>query len=96
MDAFLAYMSIQRVQKRASNPLELSYRQLWATMWLLGIEPGSPGRAASALNYDQAISPVPIKQILGTEEMAQWLRAAVLSTQIQSIHSTHMVAHSCL
>ena len=28
----------------------LIYRQLWASMWVLGIEPRSLGRAASALN----------------------------------------------
>jgi len=35
-----------------------SYRQLWATMQVLGIEPGSSGRPASALNH-WAISPTP-------------------------------------
>ena len=33
-----------------------SYRQLWATMWVLRIEPRSSGRVATALNH-WAISP---------------------------------------
>jgi hypothetical protein len=36
----------------------LHYRWLWATMWLLGIELRTSGRAASALNC-WAISPDP-------------------------------------
>ena len=37
-------------------PWNWSYRQLWAAMWMLGIEPWSSGRAASALSC-WAISP---------------------------------------
>ena len=34
----------------------VSYRQLWAAMWMLRVEPRSSGRAATALNH-WAISP---------------------------------------
>ena len=37
-------------QKRALGPPELSYRQLWANMWVLGTQPEYSGRAASVLN----------------------------------------------
>ena len=40
-------------------PWSWSYRQLWTTMWLLGIELRTSGRAASALNR-WAISPAPL------------------------------------
>ena len=40
-----------------------SYRQLWAGTWMLGIEPRSFRRAASALNL-WAISPVPTSHSL--------------------------------
>ena len=40
-----------------------SYRQLWAVMWMLGIEPRSFRRAVSALNL-WAISPVPTSHSL--------------------------------
>jgi hypothetical protein len=43
-------------QKRASDPIGL---QLWAAMWVLGIELRTFGRAASVLNC-WAISPTPI------------------------------------
>lgn len=33
---------------RVSNHLELDYRQLWAAMWLLGIEHSSSGKATNA------------------------------------------------
>ena len=36
-----------------------SDRELWAAVWMLGIEPRSSGRSASALNY-WAISPAPV------------------------------------
>jgi hypothetical protein len=39
-----------RGQRRASDLLELSYRQLWPTMWVLRLEPKFFGRAARALN----------------------------------------------
>jgi hypothetical protein len=35
---------------KVSNHLELDYRLLSAAMWVLGIEPVSSGRAASALH----------------------------------------------
>jgi hypothetical protein len=38
------------------------YRWLWATMWLLGIELRTSGRAVSALNH-WANSPVPLQMI---------------------------------
>jgi hypothetical protein len=39
-------------QKRMSNPLGLDLKMVnLALMWVLGIQTGSSGRAASALNY---------------------------------------------
>ena len=35
-----------------------SYRQVWAAMWVLGMEPGFSGRAVNALNH-WTISPAP-------------------------------------
>jgi len=49
---WLACISVWRCQ----IPWDWSYRQLWAAMWLLGIEPGSSGGAA--LNH-WAISSIP-------------------------------------
>jgi len=45
-------------QTRGSDPPELYYRRLWATMWMFGIEPWSCGRAVSGPNH-WATSPVP-------------------------------------
>jgi hypothetical protein len=42
-------------QKRASDPLKL---ELQTPMWVLGIEPGSSGRATTALDHC-AISVIP-------------------------------------
>ena len=39
-------------------PWNWTYRQVWAAMWVLGIEPGFSGRAVSVLNL-WAISPAP-------------------------------------
>ena len=39
------------------------YRWLWATMWLLGIELGTSGRAVRALNH-WAIAPAPSLEII--------------------------------
>ena len=62
-----------------------SYRQLWAAMWVLGMEPGPSGRAASALNH-WAISPE--MSIWTTQEIDSPLRAA-------SLHPTYWyTAHS--
>lgn len=43
-----------RGQKRLSDPLELELQvavKLWPTMWVLGLEFGSSGRATSSLTY---------------------------------------------
>ena len=40
------------------KPWNWSYTQLWAVVWVLGIEPGSSGRTASALNlWATSVSP---------------------------------------
>ena len=52
-------LSAHKEQKRALDPHIWSCRQLRATMWVLGIEPGSSARAASAVNH-WSISPDPI------------------------------------
>jgi hypothetical protein len=36
---------------RVSDTLELELQKVVSAMWLLGIEPSSPGRSASALNH---------------------------------------------
>ena len=41
----------QEPEERASDSLEPEPRQWWAAMWVLGIEPWFPGRAAHALNH---------------------------------------------
>lgn len=38
-------------QKRSPDPLELELQMLGATLWMLGIEFQSPGRAASVPNH---------------------------------------------
>lgn len=59
MNVFFASLSMQhicawylrRCWKRAFNPLGLGLQMiLWATMWLLGFEPWSSGRAGSTFN----------------------------------------------
>lgn len=57
VDILLAHVSpgACRGQKRQSGPLELEL-QMGATLWVVGIEPGSSGRAGSALSH-LAISP---------------------------------------
>jgi hypothetical protein len=51
---------IVTVFRHTSDPY---YRWLWATMWLLGIELRTSGRAVSALNHWD-ISPAPVQFIL--------------------------------
>ena len=60
-ERFIYFMGVhchclQTPQKRASDPI---YRWLWATMWMLGFELRTSGRALSALNR-WAISLAPI------------------------------------
>lgn len=43
--------------KKALSPLEWSYRCLWATMWMLGMELRSARRVASALQLNH-LSPL--------------------------------------
>ncbi|CAO2613295.1 hypothetical protein LEMLEM_LOCUS16011 [Lemmus lemmus] len=43
--------SARRGQKRASDPLKLDLQILLKIMWMLRIQPGSSGRASSALNH---------------------------------------------
>jgi hypothetical protein len=50
-------------QKKALNPWNWGYRQLWVTMWVLGTEPGSSIRAASVLYY-WAISSAQVNRII--------------------------------
>ena len=40
-------------------PWNWSYRQLWAAMWMLGIEPGSSDRAVFALNREPSLHSAP-------------------------------------
>lgn len=49
-------------QKKAFEPLEIEYRWLLATMWVLGTKPYSSLRAASVLNH-RDISPHPIHDL---------------------------------
>lgn len=55
-------------------PCDWSYRWQWAAMWVLGIKPGSSGKAASALT----ISPAPQHAFIGHHLHAgplSWLQA---------------------
>jgi hypothetical protein len=36
---------------RVLDPLELALRKIVTAIWVLGMEPGSSGRAAGALNH---------------------------------------------
>ena len=57
---FMIYLSfiLCALVWRCQVPWNWIFRQLWAAMWVLGIESGSSGRAVSALNR-WAISPAP-------------------------------------
>ena len=61
-----------------------SYRQVWAAIWVLGLEPGSSGRAASALNH-WAISPAPDMPDLNDSclllMVLSWSELVVLSSE---------------
>ena len=46
-----------RGQMRASNALELSYIPLLVAVWVLGIEPGSSGKAATVLPQNHLSGP---------------------------------------
>jgi hypothetical protein len=62
MSVLPAYTSVQRMCTVPSEgrrgpwiPWNMSYRWFVATMWVLGIQPGSSGRAGRAVNH-RAIS----------------------------------------
>ena len=60
LSLFLSFIYISTLMLSSETPEEgfgSHYRWLWATIWLLEIEPRATGRAASALNH-WAISPV--------------------------------------
>ena len=60
-----------------------SYRQLWADFWVLEIEPGSSGRAASALTTE------PSPQLLGKPVLIQCLfYTNVIEKSVRSYSST--------
>lgn len=64
--------TVCRGQKRASNPL----RQLRTTLWVLGIDARSFGRAVRALNH-RAISPVPPAQLFHLRQLPTHLHNPV-------------------
>jgi hypothetical protein len=61
---------LQTHQKRALDP---HYRWLWATMWLLGIELRTSGRAVSVLNH-WAISPAHCFLVVFVVVVFKWMR----------------------
>ena len=84
-----------------------NYRWLWATMWLLGIELMTSGRAVflttepslqhiSSHFYPSSFYFIFLKKC-GAGEMAQWLRAPTALPEVPSSNSSnHMVAHDHL
>jgi hypothetical protein len=62
---YLMYMSTRSLSScTPEEGVRSHYRWLWATMWLLGIELRTSGRAVGAFNR-WAISPAPITTFLG-------------------------------
>jgi hypothetical protein len=59
------YLVPSEAQRGHWIPWGWNHRQLWAAMWLLGIELRSSGRAANAVNH-WTISPAPKVRILTT------------------------------
>ena len=55
----LRFMYVSTLSLSSKKGIRSHYRWLWATMWLLGIELRTSGRAVSALNR-WAISPAPV------------------------------------
>lgn len=55
--------------------LNWSYRQMWAAMWVLGIEPRSSEGAANALNHWD-ISPAPASFFLSSLFQLDWIPAS--------------------
>ena len=95
-DLFIYYVYIQYSQYSACMPEEGTrshYRWLWATMWLLGIELRTFGRAGSALNH-WAISPVPYHSTIQSALYVLLILTVNLSTQLEMPMCKHVVPSS--
>jgi hypothetical protein len=44
-------LNFMSIGMRVLDPLELALRKIVTAIWVLGMEPGSSGRAAGALNH---------------------------------------------
>ena len=71
--------SVLRSQKRALAPLKLK-----ATMWVLGIEPSSYGRVASALNLCP-ISPSRVAVVLGIKPQTSHVLNKHFTTELHPL-----------
>jgi hypothetical protein len=49
-----------------------SYKQLWPTMWMLKIKPGSSGRTACALNHWAISSAHRLRRVMGWTNQGVW------------------------
>jgi hypothetical protein len=76
----LAHMSVIRV----SDPLELYTGMSY--LWMLGVEPGSSGRAASAVNL-WAISPAPLN---GNKKIWRWTGELVQQVKVLTTKSAYL------
>lgn len=87
----LAYACLTSTEDRIEHwiPCNWSYRQLWATVWLLGTEPRSSSRAANALNRWTVSSPV--FKILIDEEQSKELFHAMKLTYIGNSVSVSLI-----
>lgn len=82
------------IYERVWNHMELDYRQLWVPMWVLGLETGSSGRAASAFNY-WAISPAPIITFLNLFfDFNDWGQILLLRTSIFFLQNLNIIIYS--
>lgn len=79
-----------------------SYRRLWATLWVLRIEPRSSGRENSALNHLEIFLPMPyfeclilhIIYVLNIYEkihINKWLSNSVPNLDQQDFHTTDKI-----
>jgi hypothetical protein len=76
-------------------PWTKRFRKLWATIWMLEIEPRSSARAASALNH-QAISPVPQEALCCfVFEHSEFWADVKVSNKITGAHCFRPSSHSC-
>lgn len=79
---------------RCQVPWNWSCRQFWAAIWVMGIEPGSSGRAASALNHWATSQPhLPFSRVSFYSPSYHWTcsnpASASQVTGLQRSHQAH-------